>query len=209
MKSQKSPLVWTLIATALILIAAPFSMAISVRSLSLDEMTSLSDRIFLGTVLGVKKQLDPRIGFKVVTYSFRVVEGVKGVKRGETITVRQIDTAGSGLSIASGMPSYRKGSTILLFLHGDSRFGLTSPVGQLQGVFREVRIPGGGKGYLNGVDNRNLAGSAGQASRSSSGDAAAGGWKNDFFSGPLSLETISDMVADTEKAEGSAGVPGK
>ena len=206
MKSQNSPLVRIIVATALILVAAPFSMAISVRSLSLEEMTSLSDRIFLGTVLGVKKQVDPRIGFKVAIYSFRVVEGVKGVKRGETITVRQIDSSGS---ITFGMPSYRKGSTILMFLHGDSRLGLTSPVGQLQGVFREVRIPGGGKGYLNGVDNRNLAGSAGQAFRSSFEAAEAGGRKNEFFPGPLSLETISDMVADTEEAGGSAGGPGK
>ncbi len=53
------------------------------------------------------------------------------------------------------MPGYRKGQKLLLFLHGDSRLGLTSPVGFTQGVFRMIQDRDGLKA-VNGVGNSNL-----------------------------------------------------
>ena len=132
------------------------SLGISVRSVNLDELVGLSERVFLGRVAGVKSSFDSRIGINVTSYTFIVTEGLKGVKTGDTIHVRQVGGTAGAPSPVSGLPVYRKGGEILLFLHGDSRLGLTSPVGLLQGVFREVKMPDGSRGYLNGAGNRNL-----------------------------------------------------
>jgi hypothetical protein len=44
----------------------------------------------------------------------------------------------------------------VLFLHADSRLGLTSPVGLAQGVFHLEDAGDGELGVLNGLHNRNL-----------------------------------------------------
>jgi len=154
MKSNKRTT--ALVFSLLLFFAAGDAAAISVRSVSLAEMVSLSDRVFLGRVVKITDTVDSRLNLKVGVYTFVVLEGLKGAGTGETVEIRQAGSTVGGYSSVPGLPVYRKGQVLLLFLHGDSRFGLTSPVGLAQGVFREVGLQGGGKGYINGVENRNL-----------------------------------------------------
>ena len=154
MKSNKKLTV--LVFSLLLFFAAGDAAAISVRSLNLSEMVSLSDRVFLGRVVKITDTVDSRLNLKVTVYTFYVLEGIRGAGTGKTVEIRQAGSTGGGYSSVPGLPVYGKGQELLLFLHGDSRFGLTSPVGLAQGVFREVGLHGGGKGYINGVENRNL-----------------------------------------------------
>ncbi len=128
--------------------------ATSVRIVNLEEMVGYSDRVFYGRCVGAA-EAEGRAGFSVIEYTFEVVEGIKGVSSGQRVTIRQVTAGKQGALGIPGMPGYRQGQKLLLFLHGDSRLGLTSPVGFTQGVFRLIQ-EGDGLKAVNGVGNSNL-----------------------------------------------------
>lgn len=173
---------------------------ISARVVNLEDMARLSDRVFLGRVVAVEKEYDSRIGTNIVTYSFSVSEGLKGIEDGETVQVRQVSENSDGISPISGLPSYRKGEEVILFLHRDSRLGLTSPVGLSQGVFHTVELPGGEKGYLNGVGNRNLEGSTGIDLKPVLRRENVPGSRLDY--GPITLEMLKSGLKAVVSREG-------
>lgn len=125
----------------------------TVRTVNVEEMVQLADRVFYGRCTSVVSEIDQRSGFPVERYTFEVLEGLKGVEGITTLEVRQV---GGTMKIA-GLPRYQKGQRLVLFLHGDSAIGLTSPVGMAQGVFAPIRLEDGREGLLNGFRNRNLA----------------------------------------------------
>lgn len=129
--------------------------ATTVQTVNLFEMVRLADRVFWGTCLKMKTEQDGTTGLLVTAYTFEVREGIKGVSSGETVVFRQISQGQKGFGIP-GLPQYPEGQQALLFLHADSRIGLTSPVGLSQGVFQVEKI----QDYLavsNSLGNRNLA----------------------------------------------------
>ena len=129
--------------------------ATTVQTVKLFEMVKLADRVFWGTCLQMKTEQDEASGLWVTAYTFEVREGIKGVSAGETIVFRQISPGQKGFGIP-GLPQYHEGQQALLFLHANSRIGLTSPVGLSQGVFQIQKI----QDYLavsNSLSNRNLA----------------------------------------------------
>lgn len=105
--------------------------AMTVRALSLEELTLRADRIFVGRCIDVRDGRSES-GQPVTEATFSIVEPIKGVS-GERLTIRQF-RGGRGLS--SG---YAAGEEVLLFLHADSATGLTSPVGLSQGRFTVLR----------------------------------------------------------------------
>lgn len=132
-----------------------FGWAASVRSVNLLEMVELADRIFWGRCLGEESKVEASTGLAIVEYTFEVREGVKGVQSGQRLVFRQ---AQSGLiGGIPGVPRYRKGQEMLLFLHGDSRLGLTSPVGLVQGTFQLRKMPHRELGVINPLGNQNLS----------------------------------------------------
>ena len=144
-------------ALAVLAVTALPLLATRVRMLNLVEMVQLSDRIFWGVCLGAQQKDDPESGLTTMEYTFQVERGFKGVQAGERVVFRQFQAApGRALGIP-GMPRYNKGNEWLIFLHGDSRIGLTSPVGMAQGLFRLQRMPDGEVGVLNSLGNANLA----------------------------------------------------
>ena len=120
----------------------------SVRVVNLVEMVSLADRIFLGQCVSSEDGVDPVLQMPITEYRFVVQQGIKGVGAGEEILVRQV----SGIA---GTPRYRKGESLLIFLHGDSQLGLTSPVGMGQGIF-QVEKGSQGMTVTNALQNQNL-----------------------------------------------------
>lgn len=65
--------------------------------------------------------------------TLRVEDGIRGAKRGETITIRQWSAASD---------EYRVGESLVLFLHAPSpEMGLTSPVGGRAGHRRVDEVP--------------------------------------------------------------------
>lgn len=125
----------------------------SVRLLNLVEMVQLADRVFWGECLSVEEKSGDPSSLPVLEYVFTVQGGIKGVQTGETVTFRQIGSSPQG---TVDIPDYQKGQELLLFLHGDSRLGLTSPVGLAQGVFQLKRTAEGEIGVLNALENTNL-----------------------------------------------------
>jgi len=103
--------------------------AMTVRALSLEELSRRADRIFVGTCVEVR-QARSESGQPITEITFRIVEPIKGVS-GDRIMIRQL---GGQL-----IPGYSVGQEVLLFLHPESPAGLTSPVGLGQGIFTILR----------------------------------------------------------------------
>lgn len=142
---------------AVLAMTAAAAIATSVRMLNLVEMVQLSDRIFWGVCLDAQEKTDSATGLTLMEYTFRVERGLKGVKAGDQVVFRQLQSAQSGAVGIVGLPRYSKGKEWLIFLHGDSRIGLTSPVGMEQGLFKLERLADGKLGVVNSMGNANLA----------------------------------------------------
>lgn len=142
--------------TVIVFLSSFLLFGTSVRQLNLSEMVGYADRVFYGKCVAAESKLDPDSGVTVREYRFHVIENLKGVRTGEEVLVRQLMTMGSQGPSIPGIPSYRKGQELLLFLHADSRLGLTSPVGMQQGTFRPLKMESGEIGFVNPLKNRNL-----------------------------------------------------
>ena len=97
------------------------------------RMVRDSAQIFSGTVLKIEHEKPAGGGVPTTRITFRVDEPVRGVRRGEILTVSEW----GGLWQAG--ERYREGERVLLFLYPPSRLGLTSPVGGARGRFRVDR----------------------------------------------------------------------
>ena len=119
--------------------------------LNLEELTRASDRIFTGNCVKVEELDDPESRLPVAKYTFRVIEGIKGISKKE-ISFKQWRPAVRDIT-------FDKGKKYILFLYPNSERGLTSPVGLLQGHF-QVDTKGlvRKKEYVrNKMNNRGLA----------------------------------------------------
>ncbi len=145
-----------LFASMALLATTVWASGTSVRLVNLPEMVRLADRVFLGLCLSVEVKPGASASSSMVEYVFAVRQGIKGVKTGERVVFRQVGSELVGVKGISGLPTYGRGEEVLLFLHADSRLGLTSPVGLAQGVFHLEDTSDGKRGVLNGLHNRNL-----------------------------------------------------
>lgn len=139
----------------LFLMVVPLA-ATTVRRVNLFEMVELADRVFAGRCLSAQPMIDPGTGYPIVEYTFLVQEGMKGVTDGQRVVFRQISDGEGKAGGVHGVPRYHQGQEVLLFLHGDSSIGLTSPVGLAQGLFRLEKTETGEVRAMNAMRNRNL-----------------------------------------------------
>lgn len=150
----------TWLALMLFALAAPAA-ASQIRSLNLEQLADRADRIFSGRVMAVQVGVDTDLGQVVTTTTFRIDRGLKGDLPGR-ITIRTLGGQVSGHPRARGnravrgMPQFRPGEEVVLFLYGDSQVGLTSPVGFGQGLFSIVEDGKSGSLAINGYGNRDL-----------------------------------------------------
>lgn len=128
----------------LFLMTSSFTQAFLVKQLSLKQVTSLSERIFRGTVLNSSIENDAEeSGFLVHYYTFQVAECLKG-DCGAKITFKQIVSSDK-------LPDYQVGQPYLLFLPEESpKTGLVAPTGILQGVYK-LQASGGRFLVRNGI----------------------------------------------------------
>src|SRR5438128_2681531 len=103
---------------------------------NLEQMVAKADRIFAGTVIGVTEDYVYAAGgnIPVTVYTFAVDEVLKG-SVGQTLTIKQVGHRSDPSFLLGHLPEYKNGAVVMLFLHADSRYGLTSPVGLGQGAF--------------------------------------------------------------------------
>lgn len=118
---------------ALMIFFGPTIGATSVRAVELDELVRGAEQIFWGRVTDIRQGVLPGMGLGYTEYTLAVNDWIKG-GTGSTVTFRQLGRA-AGPAAVPGMPVYKRGAEVLLFLHGPSRIGLTSPVGMQQGYY--------------------------------------------------------------------------
>lgn len=136
------------------LLLAPLVWGVSARTVNIREMVDISGTIFYGRCLSAVDSVNES-RLSVRTYRFLVLDGLKNATDGQIVEFRQVASAGRGVTIP-GLPQFRKGQELLLFLHGESKSGFTSPVGLQQGVFHAQKLENGETGFTNGYGNRNL-----------------------------------------------------
>lgn len=115
--------------------------ATTARLLSLGDKVALAERIFVGTVTEVREGKDEH-GTAVTYVTFALSRSLKG-QVPDKLTIKQLGRRlpGKDKSILNipGLPMYSEGEEVVLFLHGTSAGGFTSPVGLGQGKFKVIR----------------------------------------------------------------------
>jgi len=164
--------------------------ASQVRPVNLEQMTERAATIFAGRCLETTVALDPEVGLEVTTATFEVHRTVKG-QLGSTVVVRMVggEDRRARESIA-GMPRFRPGDEVVLFLYAPSALGLSSPVGLGQGRFAVITDKQGRKIAVNDLDNRNLRRRLSSQARTDLGPALEQ-WKERKAVGP---DALLDMV---------------
>ncbi|MSS73510.1 MAG: hypothetical protein EXS64_18775 [Candidatus Latescibacteria bacterium] len=179
------------------LIPAGTSHAVKVVALGIEEVVARADRIFVGTCVEVRGERDPEHGIVVTRYTFTVSRPVKG-QVGGTVTFRQYGgSAGKRRTVIDGLPVYRPGEEVVLFLKPDSAWGLTSPVGLFQGRY-EVSRDGvsGRKTVVQDLYAPHLSGEAlSRAARARSKPARLSG------EGRMDLEDFMGLIEGMVKGE--------
>ena len=108
--------------------------ATSVQKFSVRDLAQKSRSVVVGTVVSSESRYDDN---EIYTYiTVRVVEGLKGSRKGETIVVRQLGgQVGSIASVVPGTASFRNGEEVVLFLSQNDKTGHPWVVGLQQGKY--------------------------------------------------------------------------
>jgi hypothetical protein len=105
---------------------------------SLARLSQKAGYIFAGTVTAVERVASTSAGeMTTMRISFRVDQAIRGVRNGETLTIRE------WAGLWESGERYRQGERLVLFLYPPSRLGLTSTVAGPLG-----RFPVDGDGYV-------------------------------------------------------------
>jgi len=154
----------------LAVIALAFSIsagALTVLQLNLEQLTGLSEKIFVGRCVDVTQEKDAK-GRTVQKVTFDVLQTLKGDPETQ-VTFRQLGfvEGAAGLeslqtppdvqvqSLDRDLPHYQVGEESIVFLSAPGDSGITAPVGLGQGKFT-VMETGGAKTVVNGAGNRGL-----------------------------------------------------
>ncbi len=167
-----------------------------VRPINLEEMAQRADRIFLGRCVGVRAEHDPDLGQMVTYTTFVTHRAVKGSAHG-MVTIKllgdQVEDGSPGGGV-EGVPRFREGEEVVLFLYGDSRNGLTSPVGLGQGNFVVFEDKQGKRQALNASGNETLFRNLSPGARRKLGDLSTRPAR-----GGIPPEELLDMVLQLER----------
>lgn len=146
---------------------------VAVLRFNIEEMTATAERIFVGRCLAVE-EIEEIIAeglLPVTSYTFEVERAIKG-RVPRQITIRQLGhlshfagkggvaihgRAASPRILLPGMPEYRVGDRLILFLIPNYLGGkVTYPVGLYQGAFFIIDSPSGQKLARNSINNLGL-----------------------------------------------------
>jgi hypothetical protein len=146
------------------LFSASYAVATTVQKMSLKDLAKKSDAIVLARVEDESARYDANK--EIFTYiTLRVLEPVKGPKKDEVITIRQLGgTVDKIASIVPGTPNFRKGEEVVLFLTGRDRAGYPWVMGLQQGKYTVTTDEKGQKNVHSDVDGLTVVSPGGKAS---------------------------------------------
>jgi hypothetical protein len=148
---------------ALALVGAQVAMATTVQKLSLQELTKKSNSIVMARVDDAYSSWDAAHKEIYTFFTLRVIQPVKGNKGETTITLRQIGgTVGNIASIVPGMPSFKKGEEVVVFLTQKDGAGYPWVMGLQQGKYSIVTGKDGVKQVRNDLTGTELLSKSGE-----------------------------------------------
>ena len=128
--------------------------ATTVRPLNLEQLTARAGHIVVGRCISVRDLPQTAHGMPVREVTIRVDRALKGGS-GPTLTFRMVAPDDSDADLR-GVPRFRPGEDLLLFLYPTGRSGLTSPVGLGQGKFVRRMGKHGGEESVNAFGNSSV-----------------------------------------------------
>jgi len=149
--------------TALALVGAQAALATSVLKFSLQELTKKSDSIVMARVDDAVSSWDAAHKEIYTFYTLSVLQSVKGSKGTTTITLRQLGgTVDNIASIVPGMPSFKKGEEVIVFLTQKDAAGYPWVMGLQQGKYTVTTGKDGVKMVRNDLAGTELLTKGGQ-----------------------------------------------
>ena len=122
--------------TALALVGAQAALATTVQKFSLQELTKKSNSIVMARVDDAVSSWDAAHKEIYTFYTLSVLQSVKGNKGTTTITLRQLGgTVDNVASVVPGMPSFKKGEEVVVFLTQKDAAGYPWVMGLQQGKY--------------------------------------------------------------------------
>lgn len=147
------------------LLMASQSFGLTVLQLNLEQLTGLSEKVFVGRCTDVQQEKDAK-GRDVLKVTFDVEQMLKGAPE-DRVTFRQLGLINGGddfgtapadarvQSLDRDLPHYTVGEESIVFLSAPGGSGVTAPVGLDQGKFA-VTESAGLKTVSNASGNRGL-----------------------------------------------------
>ncbi len=131
---------------ALALVGAQVAFATTVQKLTLQELTKKSESIVMARVDDAVSSWDTAHKEIYTYFTLSVLQPVKGSKGVTTITLRQIGgTVGNIASVVPGMPNFRKGEEVVVFLTQKDAAGYPWVMGLQQGKYSVTTAKNGVK----------------------------------------------------------------
>ncbi len=136
----KKTLRFVALTCVLALSAADRSEASRVRPIGLSAMTERAQRIFAGRCTTAEVVIDQTTGIRSTQVTFEVSRWIKGPGGPTpTLTVHLFGDVREGSKDTwAGMVRFAPGEEVILFLDGNSAYGLTRPIGLTQGKLSVV-----------------------------------------------------------------------
>lgn len=135
------------------LLGASLASATTVQKFSVRELAQKSDAIVMAKVEDQSSRQDPA-NKEIYTYiTISVTESIKGAKGEKSITIRQLGgSVGNLISAVPGMPTFKNGEEVVLFLSAKDRAGYPWVMGLQQGKYSIVTDDNGLKQVRNELD---------------------------------------------------------
>jgi len=156
---------------ALAMITASYAAATTVEKMSLRDLAKKSDAIVLARVEDQTARYEANK--EIFTYiTLRVLEPVKGPKKDDVITIRQLGgTVDMIASIVPGTPNFKKGEEVVLFLTQKDGAGYPWVMGLQQGKYSVTEDERGQKNVRNEIDGLVLVAPGGKTTEAEAGKA--------------------------------------
>lgn len=156
---------------ALAMITASYAAATTVEKMSLRDLAKKSDAIVLARVEDQSARYEANK--EIFTYiTLRVLEPVKGPKKDDVITIRQLGgTVDNIASIVPGTPNFKKGEEVVLFLTRKDGAGYPWVMGLQQGKYSVSEDERGQKNVRNEIDGLALVAPGGKTTEADAGKA--------------------------------------